>query len=104
LRYHFPDTRTLCQIVCQEEDAAARQGAQTALNWLDGDQHLVIASQRDAANESQALLRASKRGISEVHPETLLRGTVKPEKRDGQPSHRRTLLDWLFGKRTDGAD
>jgi HEAT repeat protein len=36
LQYIFPDTRTLCETVLNEEDAQARQGARTLLNWLDG--------------------------------------------------------------------
>ncbi|MCW3095801.1 MAG: lyase domain protein repeat-containing protein [Chthonomonadaceae bacterium] len=35
LQYIFPDTRTLCKTVLNEEDAQARQGARTLLNWLD---------------------------------------------------------------------
>lgn len=97
--YKFPATRDLCLTVLNEEDEETRAGAQTVLNWLNGERHLVHASQPEPANDLQELLRASPGGTPEIHPETLLRGAIEPpENAEPPPPH---LSPWkrLFGKR-----
>ena len=78
LRYSFPNTRTLCQMVLKEEDMDARIGAQAVLNWLNGDRTLLIPSQQDTAIQTQELVRASQGELSEPHPETLLIAAESP--------------------------
>jgi len=99
LQYTFPDTPTLCQKVLAEGDAQASKGAQTVLNWLKGDQHLVRATQPDPASDGQELLRASQGGTTEIQPETLLHPSDAPKEADEQPHKRRTLRERLFGRR-----
>ncbi|MCW3097760.1 MAG: hypothetical protein JWL77_3378 [Chthonomonadaceae bacterium] len=100
--YNFPETRALCLTVLQEEDAEARAGAQTVLAWLDGDRHLVQASQHDPENEVQELLRSAPSGACALQPETLLRAT-ESEQNAEQPPPRRSPWQKLFGKRKDRA-
>jgi len=78
LRYSFPDVRTLCHRILQEQDATARAEAQKVLNWLDGDRDLLIASQRPPTSDSEFLLRAAQGGIVETRPDTLLKASNAP--------------------------
>lgn len=93
LRFTFPDTRTLCQKVLNEDDDEARAGARKVLDWLNGDQHLLRASQPNDATESQELLRPVESAAPETQSETLLRAANQPE-----TESRRTLLQKLLGK------
>jgi hypothetical protein len=102
-RYTLPDTRTLCQAVLNEEDAEARTGAQIVLGWLNGDQHLLRASQRDATTEPQELLRTSQSAMPETQPETLLRAADEPEGDTEPPFPPPTLLQRLFRKHANVA-
>lgn len=97
LRYAFPETRTLCQTVLQEDDAAARAGAQAVLDWLNG-RDLLRAAQRDTATEPQELLRAAQEETISIQPETLLREASTPQANADKPAPRRTLRERLFGK------
>lgn len=74
---HFPKVRPLCELAILEEDEDVRDGAQTVLNWLDGDKLLLHASQRNSGTDGQELLRAAG-GDPEEEPETLLRGSNEP--------------------------
>jgi hypothetical protein len=94
--YRFPETRALCLTMLQEEDIEARAGAQKVLAWLDGDRHLVQASQRD---QDRDLLRSAPGGDAEPLPATLLRGANAPDTPTEQPSPRRSPWQKLFGKR-----
>jgi hypothetical protein len=104
VRYTFPKTRTLCRIVLAEEDAEARAGARTVLNWLDGERHLVHASQPEVGSESQNLLRASPNETSDPQHETLLRRADEPENNTAPaPPHRSPWIR-LFGKRKESTN
>jgi len=96
--YKFPSTRDLCLAVLNEEDEEARAGAQTVLNWLNGERHLVHSSQSEPENDLEELLRASPGGGAEVPPETLLRGAVEPPE-NAEPPPRLSPWQRLFGKR-----
>lgn len=74
LSFSFPETRTLCQHILQEEGAGAQQGAQEILNILDGNL-LLRASQRDTITDGQELLRAAPNTPSETPSEALLRAS-----------------------------
>ena len=103
LRYTFPETRALCQMVLNEKDTKAREGAQAALNWLNGDHDLLRPMQRDTTTEVQTLLRPLQSGSPETLPETLLRVGDEPEK-DVKPAPiRPTFWQRLFGKRKRAA-
>lgn len=78
-RFAFPATREACEALLTGDDADGRRGAQTVLNWLNGDRHLLIASKPDKVTEAQQLLRATRGGIVETQTGTLLRPTEKPE-------------------------
>ena len=81
---HFPKVRPLCELAILEEDEVVRDGAQTVLNWLEGDKLLLHASQRDSGIDGQQLLRAAGGVAPDGHSETLLRGldepVIEPEK------------------------
>jgi HEAT repeat protein len=94
LRYDFPTIRTLCQEVLNENDAQARDGAHAVLRWLDVEQYLVRASQRDMTTEAEELLREAQKGNTSP-PDTLLRAS---EQTDALPSEPRSLWQRLFGK------
>lgn len=98
IQYIFPATRTLCQTVLDEEDAKARLGAQTVLNWLDGERELLISSMPATPTNNDNLVIAFQGGTSDTHPETLLISSDKPEEdiasRPPQPS----LWQRLIGK------
>jgi hypothetical protein len=96
--YQFAEPRPLCLTVLTEEDANVRAGAQTVLDWLNGDRHLVQSSQREPQNEVKELLRASPAGLSEPLPETLLRGGIPPETGVEQSSQRPSFWQRLFEK------
>jgi len=98
-RYTFAATRALCKTVLEEEDEAARAGAQTVLNWLDGDRHLLQSSQRSTEPDAQELLRAARSATSEPSSETLLRGADAPEENADPSPARRLGWEWVFGKR-----
>jgi HEAT repeat protein len=100
LRYFSPDARTLCQMVLTEQDNDAREAAQTVLNWLNGDRNLLIPSQPDTTHEAEQLLRASRGGVAETQPETLLQPSSAPEQ---TAEAHRTLWQRLFGTRNDTA-
>jgi hypothetical protein len=121
LHYTFPDTRTLCQTILNDSNAGASAEARMVLDWLDGDQHLAVVSQRDLESDPQELHSVSQRGAEsdpeELHSasegetpptrhETLLRGTDAPHKDADQSSQRRSLRarlgtfwERLFAKR-----
>lgn len=81
---HFPKVRPLCELAIIEENQDVRDGAQTVLNWLEGDKLLLHASQRDSGIDGQQLLRAAGGVAPDGHSETLLRGldepVIEPEK------------------------
>jgi hypothetical protein len=80
LRYKFPDTRTLCLMVLDEEDADARSGAHAVLSLLNKDQdQLVRPSHLDTNNDARELLRAAKDRPPKSQPETLLRAVDEPK-------------------------
>jgi hypothetical protein len=83
LPYTFPDTRSLCQMVLNEDDDDARTGARSVLNWLNGDRHLLHASQSDPSRQSHELVRPAQ-GEPAIEPDTLLRAGQEPE-RDIEP-------------------
>jgi hypothetical protein len=110
LRYTFPETRMLCQMVLDEDDAEARTGAQEVLEWLKEGIILVRPSQAHTANASQELVRAAQDETADSRPETLMRGADKPTLSTVQ-APRRTLRERigvsrerLFGKRKDMAE
>jgi hypothetical protein len=73
LRYKFPDTRTLCQMVLEQDDIDVKAGAQQVLNLLDGN-ILLRASQR-ATTEAQELLRGASPTEVTTDPNELLRAS-----------------------------
>lgn len=93
LRYIFPDTRSLCQTVLNEADTEASVGARQILDWLDGDQYLLQAS--ESSNGSKELLRANDGESPDTHPETLLRACDESEH---DPESHPTILQRLFVK------
>ena len=95
LGWGCPDTRTLCQTVLNEQSVDAKAGANTALNWLNGELELVIASQRDTANDAQELVRGSQAGNQDARPGALLRASCEPEEK-GEPRRVRLTL-WQRG-------
>jgi len=97
--YKFPSTQDLCLAVLDEEEEEARAGAQTVLNWLKADRHLVHSSQSEPENDLEELLRASPGGYAERQPETLLRGAIEPSDNAEAPPPRLSPWQRLFGKR-----
>ena len=55
LYYEFPDTRTLCQIVLNEEDTEFHKEAQAVLDWLAGG-HPSVPAPYDNTSLRQRLL------------------------------------------------
>jgi len=98
VRYEFPETRALCQTVLNEENDEARKGAQVVLDWLNGDRHLLHASQPDPSKQSEELLRAAQGGEKETRPDTLLRAGEEPEQDVSPAPPRPTIWQRLFGK------
>ncbi len=84
LEYGFPETRKLCEIVLQEDDDAARRGAQAVLNWIDGDSTLLHPSLRDDECAGNELLRPVAT-TPETQPNTLIRASQEPEKASISP-------------------
>ncbi len=80
LEYDFPDTRELCQVVRFTGDEKLKSGAQIILNWLNGENALLHASQRQDLNASRELLRPVA-GFQQGSHESLLRASTK------EPSH-----------------
>ena len=78
-KYFFPETRKLCEIVLKEVNEEAKRGAQEVLDWLNKDQYLLQASERDHAFSAQELLRPHAGDEGDARPETLLRGSDKLE-------------------------
>jgi hypothetical protein len=99
LRYTFPETRTLCQLVMNEADADARTGARAVFNWLNGDRHLLHASQADTSKQSHELVRPARRGDSETKPETLLRTAHEPESAEAEVPPQPTIWKRISVKR-----
>ena len=66
LRGAYADIRTLCRAVVIEADGEACKGAQTVLNWLNGDRDLLKSSQRDDSSEPRELLRAAQGRAAEI--------------------------------------
>ena len=98
LGWGCPDTRTLCQTVLNEQSADAKAGANTALNWLNGELELVIASQRDTANDAQELFRGSLAGTHVARPEVLLRASDEPERMVNHGEHGARYGSGLLGR------
>lgn len=84
VRYKFADTPTLCRKYLRETDGHAQQGAQSVLNWLNGDRDLLIASQPNTTSQSQTLLRAAQGSVQETHPDTLLKASQAPNQEQEQ--------------------
>src|SRR5205814_566227 len=101
LHYSYPDTRTLCETVISEEDACALKGAQTILNWLNGDRDLLIASHRDYLMASHELLRGLRGGAIETRPETLLIAADEPDHSEQPRPTRPSLWRRLFARNKD---
>jgi HEAT repeat protein len=99
LRYEFPETSSLCQAVLNEKDADARAGAQTVLNWLNGDRLLLHASQSDPGKLAQELIRPAQGGDPETQSETLLRAGQEPDSKAEDVPPQPTVWQRLFGKR-----
>jgi len=99
LRYEFPETPALCQMVLNEEDNDARKGAQAVLDWLNGTQHLLRASQPDTTKQSKELLRPTQPGEPEKRPDTLLRAADEPEQDCEAVAKQPTIWQRLLGKR-----
>jgi hypothetical protein len=98
LRYIFPDTHQLCQLLIAEGDPVNREAAQTILNWLNGERQLLIPSLPAVSTPPVLLLRAVK-GVPSValvkqmlRPVDSSRHNVKPLK------PRMRLRDRLFQK------
>jgi hypothetical protein len=100
LRYSYPDTRALCQIVFNEEDMAAQTGAQEVLSWLNGDQHLLRPAEHDII-QVQELVRASQGGVSQTQPDLLLVAANAPKENAESHNLPSTLWHRLFGKRLE---
>ena len=103
LRYEFSDTRTLCQDILDEEDDEARKGAQSILNWLEGEQHLLHASRPDSDKQSHDLLRPVQGGEQEARPTTLVRAAEAPKEDKETVPPQPTVWHRLFGKRSRGS-
>lgn len=97
----FPATPLLCQAVLGEENADARRGALAVLNWLNGEQHLLHASQADLSRQAQELVRPSRICVDNTAPETLMRAAetseISPQKASPPPA----LWQRLFGSRNN---
>ncbi len=76
LEYDFPDTRELCQVVRLTGDEELKAGAQIILNWLNGENALLHASQRDDSNANKELLRPVA-GFQQGSNESLLRASTE---------------------------
>ena len=101
LRYKFPDTRALCQMVLNEQNAAAREGAQSVLDWINDGSKLLRASQADTTKQSGELVRPTYGGDPETKPETLLRASDEQRKDVDVPPKQATVWQRLFGKPAD---
>jgi HEAT repeat protein len=99
LNYTFPQTVPLCWMALQEEDAAAAQGAQSVLNWLNGGNYLLRGSQPDPARHARELVRPAPGDDPETRPKTLLRAADPPKSGAQSPPPRLTFWQRLFGKR-----
>ncbi len=77
--YRFSETLPLCEAVIAEDDAGARAGAQTVLNWLNGDRDLLIPTQHNPKVEAEELLRAAGAAPDDSQSETLLVAAEAPE-------------------------
>ena len=75
LQYKFEETAQLCRNILDEDDEEARKGAQTVLDWLNGDRHLLMASQKDDSKDADVYLRAYEGSLPDPHPESLLRAS-----------------------------
>lgn len=75
----FSETSVFCNEVLAEEDEDARRGAQAVLNWMNGERHLLHASQEDSKKQFQELVRPSQKGASIAAPQNLLRSSEVPE-------------------------
>ena len=100
LLYTFPETRALCQVVLNEEDSEAREGARIVLNWLDGGRYLLRGSQADTSKQSEELLRPVQGGEPETEAETLLRASDEAEKDAESIPTLPTVWQRIFGKRS----
>jgi hypothetical protein len=76
------DVATLCHIVLTREPADAQRGAQTVLNWLNGERDLLHASERNRALDGEELLRAAQLGVTKTDLDTLLSPSVVPPNGD----------------------
>jgi HEAT repeat protein len=101
--YQFPETAALCEEVLWEEDADARKGAQSVLNWLTGERHLLHASQADEEKESRELVRAAEGSDWTAGLETLLRAAEPSEQPAKTPQPPPALWQRLFGKHKGAA-
>lgn len=101
LHYRFLETPALCRTVVNEEDAAAREGAQSVLNWLNGGRYLLRASQPDTGKQAQELVRPAPGGEYETKPGALLRAAAEPEKEGTLLPLQPTAWQRLFGKRKE---
>lgn len=103
VRYEFPETRALCQAILNETDVEARKGAQAVLDWLNGDQHLLLASERNIATEGQELLSPAQGGEPEMRSDTLLRAGQEPEQELEAIPVKPPIWQRLLGKRKGAA-
>ena len=77
LRYNIASVRYFCVNALSSDDEEVRVGAQTVLNWMNGDQYLLQSSYRNASKDGRELLRPAESG-SDSEPETLLIASEKP--------------------------
>ena len=76
LKYDFPDTRKLCDDVKNTDHESLKTGSQIVLNWLDGENALLHASQLEDLNACRELLRSAE-GFQEGSHASLLRASTK---------------------------
>lgn len=94
----LPELAVLCQQVIEEAEEQAREEARIVLNWLQGGNELLRASQRDTSTEAQELLRGASPTDGTTNPDELLRAGNSPEAETpltAQEQKRRGLLSWL---------
>lgn len=102
LHYAFPETRALCRTVLNDADEEACLGAQTVLNWLNGDRHLLRGSQCDPGKQAEELVRPVEGSEPDTRPNILLHASQAPQKAVASPPEKPTFWRRLCGKRDRG--
>ena len=96
---HYPDVKTLCQLLQKDGEEEVRQEAASILAWIKDHGELLRAGTHDVKTEKMDLLRAVKGSAGDARPDTLVRpseevpmGQPAPQQRKGLRERLQSLL------------